>query len=520
MPRTNSPFPPVGDGVIEAEVIEPLLSYYTITQVNALLASKAPLVHTHALGDLSNVNAPSPNNGDRLAWNTATQRWIPLAGSGGGGASDVGDLTAAGYSANDFAQWDGATFLPVAAYTQSEVDALLTGYSETSHTHTFASLTSIPTTVAGYGISDVYTVSEIDVLIADFLTQAETDALYSALAHTHTFASLTSKPTTLTGYGITDALSTSAVVGDLADVTITTPSTNQVLTYNGTIWVNQDASGGGASDIGDLTATGYSTDQSPRWNGSEFAPADYYTETEVDALLTGYSQTSHTHTFASLTSTPTTLSGYGITDALALAGGTMTGAIALAAGAVTTPSLSFGGASADTNTGFYWVADGRIGVSANGVQIAEFNGTSVQVAVTGLLSVSNPFSTSAVTDLAVFTGTSTATPAANSGIGFLFRQKSSTSNAQTVGQLQFPWQTATHASRSPYGVFYLTDFGGQREIWRGWATGSAAAIGFLGATPAVRQTGGAATAGGTYTATEQAMIQAAYDALRTFGLLT
>jgi hypothetical protein len=49
---------------------------------------------------------------------------------------------------------------------------------------------------------------------------------------------------------------------------------------------------------------------------------------------------------------------------------------------------------------------------------------------------------------------------------------------------------------------------------------STGAIGFLGALPAVRQTGGAATAGVTYTATEQDMLQKAYDCLRTFGLLT
>ena len=45
-------------------------------------------------------------------------------------------------------------------------------------------------------------------------------------------------------------------------------------------------------------------------------------------------------------------------------------------------------------------------------------------------------------------------------------------------------------------------------------------VGFFGVTPAAQQTGGAATAGGTYTATEQAMLQAAYDALRTFGFLS
>lgn len=45
-------------------------------------------------------------------------------------------------------------------------------------------------------------------------------------------------------------------------------------------------------------------------------------------------------------------------------------------------------------------------------------------------------------------------------------------------------------------------------------------LGFLGKTPAAQQTGGAATAGGTYGATEQGMLQKAYDCLRTFGLLS
>jgi len=42
----------------------------------------------------------------------------------------------------------------------------------------------------------------------------------------------------------------------------------------------------------------------------------------------------------------------------------------------------------------------------------------------------------------------------------------------------------------------------------------------FGAGPATQVTGGAATASGTWTATEVAMLQKAYDALRTFGLLT
>lgn len=45
-------------------------------------------------------------------------------------------------------------------------------------------------------------------------------------------------------------------------------------------------------------------------------------------------------------------------------------------------------------------------------------------------------------------------------------------------------------------------------------------VGFFGVSPAGQQSGGAATAGGTYGATEQSMLQAAYNCLRTFGFLS
>ena len=51
-------------------------------------------------------------------------------------------------------------------------------------------------------------------------------------------------------------------------------------------------------------------------------------------------------------------------------------------------------------------------------------------------------------------------------------------------------------------------------------TSASQKIGFLGATPAVQQTGGSATASGSYTSVEQGMLNKAYDALRTFGLLS
>ena len=99
----------------------------------------------------------------------------------------------------------------------------LDDYALSTHTHTFASLTSKPTTISGYGITDAYTKTESDGKyatkattlsgygITDAYTKTESDKKYqpvgnySSAGHTHTFASLTSKPTTLSGYGITDA---------------------------------------------------------------------------------------------------------------------------------------------------------------------------------------------------------------------------------------------------------------------------------------------------------------------------
>jgi hypothetical protein len=49
-------------------------------------------------------------------------------------------------------------------------------------------------------------------------------------------------------------------------------------------------------------------------------------------------------------------------------------------------------------------------------------------------------------------------------------------------------------------------------------TASSQKLGFFGKTPIVQPTMGAATAGGTYTATEQTMLQTVYNAVRNLGL--
>lgn len=81
--------------------------------------------------------------------------------------------------------------------------------------------------------------------------------------------------------------------------------------------VNAQGVATGLVTVGNATVNA-SVNSTGFWVNGASAFADYYTETEVDSLLTGKADTSHAHTFDSITSKPTTLSGYGITDAAPL----------------------------------------------------------------------------------------------------------------------------------------------------------------------------------------------------------
>lgn len=109
-----------------------------------------------------------------------------------------------------------------------------------------------------------------------------------------------------------------------------------------------------------------------------------------------------------------------------------------------------------------------------------------------------------------------ATGAAQNGFGgsVVWDLETTTTNDITAGRMAVLWNTATHASRVPDGVFYLTDSAAEREIWRGRANGSAAQIGFLGATPVARQAHIADASGD-----DAATVNAILDVLEAFGLV-
>lgn len=179
------------------------------------------------------------------------------------------------------------TFTKGATFLTSHQD--ISGKSDKTHTHS-VKINGVTKTIAATGGTavDLGTYLTSHQSLAAYLKSADAEKTYSKLGHTHAFSEITGKPTTLAGYGVTDGVDT---------VTL---------------------SGSG--------------------NAVTSASIDGHTLTLTKG--TTFSVNGHTHTFASLTSKPTTIAGYGITDAytkaqvnstvakyLPLAGGTITGAL-------------------------------------------------------------------------------------------------------------------------------------------------------------------------------------------------
>ena len=237
---------------------------------------------------------------------TDTDGLLGGGGGGGGGTSNYNDLT----------NLPDLTVYQLASTAFSGAYADLTG-KPTLFSGDYADLTNKPTTLSGYGITDAatsaqgaladsalqsFTVTEgmvtahqaalsiTESQISDLqsyltaVSEAQVTAHQAALSITESqisdfgtylttvaFADLTSKPTTLVGYGITDAAT--AAQGALADTALQsyTVTESDVTTHQAALLITE-------SQISDL-----------------------------QSYLTSVA-------FADLTTTPTTVAGYGLTD--------------------------------------------------------------------------------------------------------------------------------------------------------------------------------------------------------------
>ena len=229
---------------------------FSSTVTNSI-ATKAPLASPALTGTPTAPTASSGTNTTQIA----TTAFVQSSVSNNIGLSN---LSASNVSASGGGSLSYNNSSGVFTFTPPDLSNYLTSVS-------FGSLTSKPTTIAGYGITDAFdgafsSLSGTPTTIAGY---GITDAFDGA------FSSLSSRPTTIAGYGITDAFSGSfsALTGK--------PTT---------------LAGYGITDAFDGAFSSLSS---------------------TPTTLSGYGITdAFNGTFTALTGKPTTVAGYGITNAL------------------------------------------------------------------------------------------------------------------------------------------------------------------------------------------------------------
>ena len=113
------------------------------------------------------------------------------------------------------------------------------GASASGHSHAFSTLTSKPTTLSGYGITDAVPATRKvnNKALSSDISLTASDVGAAASGHSHAFSTLTSKPTTLSGYGITDAVPNTRKVNNKAlssDISLTASDVGAATSAQGT----------------------------------------------------------------------------------------------------------------------------------------------------------------------------------------------------------------------------------------------------------------------------------------------
>ena len=187
---------------------------------NLLTSAMSPLLATSSHGQnltLAGGQSTSGDGGDAII-------------NAGSGTGTNGKIKIGGSNTVTITIGDGSNTVDYPSGTTVDfTGATITGTSFLTSV-AFADLTSKPTTIAGYGITDaISSASPAFTGAVDFTGATSVDFTGATISGTNfltsvpaqSFASLTGKPTTIAGYGITDALalgtsSTTALAGDTA----------------------------------------------------------------------------------------------------------------------------------------------------------------------------------------------------------------------------------------------------------------------------------------------------------------
>ena len=271
---------------------------------------------------------------------------------------------------------DGLTIDTSNLATKSSVNELseqIATKADLSHTHTMSEVTDLSAELERYALktelndisvdtSHLATKSSVNELSEQIATKAEQSHRHAISdianlqhrldskapnTHTHSFSDITNKPTTLAGYGITDAISsdtTAFVTSDALNRALTTKASinhqhtiTEVSGLQGILnnKLNSNASARSAQKlttprrINGIAFDGTQDITLPTanvsWSAISNKPANFTPSAHRHAIgditnlqreLDNKASRNHSHTWNSITNKPTTLTGYGITDAM------------------------------------------------------------------------------------------------------------------------------------------------------------------------------------------------------------
>ena len=251
----------------------------------------------------NHLNTSGASNNQVLSWNGSDYAWVANSGGGGGGIA----LTDLSVGAEGSASGDGAI-----------------AYNNTTGVFTYT-----PPDLSGY------------------LTSVPAQS----------FASLTGKPTTIAGYGITDAVTSAGLNGAIdTHLNQSNPTSGYVLSWNGSDYAwTANGTGSGLGDVVDDTTPQLGGTLDANGNTIDMG-TNVLTDTNLGQFITAYGWGDHStagyltsvpaQSFASLTGKPTTIAGYGITDAFDGAFGSLSGKPTTIAGYGITDAVTSAGLNA------------------------------------------------------------------------------------------------------------------------------------------------------------------------------
>ena len=300
-------------------------------------------VLTEPLASINSAGLGTPSQANvGIIWNGTA--WVYGSTGGGGGGGTVTSITAGTGLAGGTITTSGT--IALSTETQTNIGYGVTAYGWGNHANagyltsvSFSDLTSHPTTLSGYGITDAYTKTEAD---AKYMTIAAFENLFNALNSSgnkvsHPYSSGVASIKALVGLWTEQYLSALGQnSGGGGSVTLNEPlasinsaglgmptASGQVITWNGSQWIYSIPGGGGGGGTGTVTSitagTGLSGGTITTMGTISLSTE---TQTNIGYGVTAYGWGNHANagyltsvSFSDLTSHPTTLSGYGITDA-------------------------------------------------------------------------------------------------------------------------------------------------------------------------------------------------------------